>query len=70
MLKLDTLRRLTAYEFAQKPLFAHTCKGPTSETTPAALVGCLEQSCMEMDAILIEDARTVCTLPSPGVIRV
>lgn len=31
MLKLDTLRRLTAYESAQKPLFAHTCKGPTSE---------------------------------------
>ena len=24
----------------------------------------------DFDAILIEDARTVCTLPSPGVIRV
>lgn len=31
---------------------------------------CTIMAAEDFDAILIEDARTVCTLPSPGVIRV
>lgn len=64
--ELELAANLSGVNLSQRALenllsYARETLAPNNRTIMAA---------EDFDAILIEDARTVCSLPSPGVIRV